>query len=485
MPGEILVVDDDRATRQWLGSVLEAEGYVCHQARNRQEAESVLHRGEIDLALVDIYLGADNGVDFLRRIKTLQPNCDCVMMTAHASVETMARAVKDGAVEYLGKPLLIDDLLNLVRRLETRRQNQYQSTNSAGLVDSDADPEGYEGTAIIGRSPRMLEVYRTIARVAPTDATVLIIGPSGSGKERVARAIHAHSLRAAKTITSINCGALAESVLESELFGHEKGAFTGAETARRGLFENTSGGTIFLDEISETTPGLQVKLLRVLQERQIRRLGSNTHVPVDVRILAATNADLADRIRNKQFREDLYYRLSVLTIQLPSLEERREDIPPLVRHFLQHFNARNERRITIREEAVAALVRRAWPGNVRELENVIERAAILSTTGEIGEDDIESANGVGVFIRDEKQSPEAQSADTCPEVTESSDRAVGASTTPIAGTTLKDVERQQIVRALQEAQGNRSLAARNLGIERKTLYKKAQRLGIDLDAPGQ
>jgi DNA-binding NtrC family response regulator len=302
----------------------------------------------------------------------------------------------------------------------------------------------------------MLEVYRSVARVAPTDATVLIVGPSGSGKERVARAIHAHSQRAAKLMTAINCGALAESVLESELFGHEKGAFTGAETMRRGLFENTNGGTIFLDEISETTPGFQVKLLRVLQERQIRRIGSNTSIPVDVRILAATNADIGERIRAKQFREDLYYRLSVVTIRLPSLEERREDIPLLVRHFLKSFNERNARQITVREDATGLLTRMPWPGNVRELENLIERAAILSTTGEITAEDVERASGAGAL-----SSVKREDFDT----------------------TLKGVERQQIVRALRESEGNRSLAARNLGIERKTLYKKARRLGIDLDAP--
>ena len=452
MATEILVVDDDKSTRQWLCSVLTAEGYVCHAAGNTREAEDLLGRHEVQLALVDIYLGDMNGVEFLRRIKNHQPDCDCVMMTAHASVETMAQSVKDGAVEYLGKPLRIDDLLSVVRRLEGRRRSRANESE----VEQDVEPEGFAGTAIVGRSPRMLEVYRTIARVAPTDATVLIVGPSGSGKERVARAIHAHSQRAAKMMTAINCGALAESVLESELFGHEKGAFTGADAARRGLFENSNGGTIFLDEISETTPAFQVKLLRVLQERQIRRLGSNTVIPVDVRILAATNADVGERIRAKQFREDLYYRLSVVTIHLPSLEERREDIPLLVRHFLASFNERNERQVSINQEATGLLTSMVWPGNVRELENLIERAAILSTTGEINREDIEQASGAG---------------------------ALSAAKVQETATTLKGVERQQIVRALREAAGNRSLAARTLGIERKLLYKKARRLGIDLDAP--
>ncbi len=459
MPTEILVVDDDRATRQWLCSVLEAEGYACHPARNPQEAEELLRRMEVQLALVDIYLGDANGVEFLRKIKALQPDCDCVMMTAHASVETMAQAVKDGAVEYLGKPLRIDDLLGLVRRLESRRQQR----SNGSLAVEEADPEGFAGTAIIGRSPKMLEVYRSIARVAPTDATVLIVGPSGSGKERVARAIHAHSQRVSKPMTAINCGALAESVLESELFGHEKGAFTGADSMRRGLFESTSGGTIFLDEISETTPGFQVKLLRVLQERQIRRLGSNTYMPVDVRILAATNADIGERIRAKQFREDLYYRLSVVTIHLPSLEERREDITLLVRHFLARFKERNSLQVTVNEGALSLLTRMSWPGNVRELENLIERAAILSATGEISAGDVERASSAGAL----------SSANPLPVVAKVEE----------TDATLKGAERQQIVRALREAAGNRSQAARTLGIERKTLYKKARRLGINLDAP--
>jgi len=309
----------------------------------------------------------------------------------------------------------------------------------------------------------MLEIYRTIARVAPTEATVLIVGASGSGKERVARAIHEHSKRASKPLTAINCGALAESVLESELFGHEKGAFTGADTARRGLFESSQGGTIFLDEISETTPGFQVKLLRVLQERQVRRLGANTSTAVDVRIIAATNADLMDRIRSKQFREDLYYRLSVITIRLPSLDERREDIPLLAQHFLARFNSHNARQVTLQVSTIDLLSRISWPGNVRELENLIERAAILSATDEISPQDIQG----------------------CREPVTSSAATVSTDSAASVDLTLKESERQQIVRALRECGGSRSEAARKLGIERKSLYKKAKRLGIDLDAIGK
>jgi len=453
---EILIVDDDKATCKWLSSVLSAEGYPCHVARSPEEAESYLQQRQIQLALVDIYLGTTNGLEFLKRIKALRPGCDCVMMTAHASVETLANSVRDGAVEYLGKPLRIDELLGCIEQLKRRREAAADK-----LPVEPEEPEGFRGTAIVGRSPKMLEVYRKIARVAPTEATVLIVGASGTGKERVARAIHEHSRRSDKPMTAINCGALAESVLESELFGHEKGSFTGAETARRGLFESSHGGTIFLDEISETTPGFQVKLLRVLQEKQVRRLGANTPITVDVRILAATNADLMERIRLKQFREDLYYRLSVITIRVPSLEERREDIPLLARHFLRRFNQHDSRQVTLHASTVELLTQMSWPGNVRELENLIERAAILSSTGEITPEDIQRSRETAIPTASAIPSPISESP---------------------ARLTLKEVEREQILRALRESAGNRSEAARKLGIERKSLYKKAKRMGIDLDA---
>src|SRR5215469_8160551 len=452
----ILIVDDDRATRQWLSSVLAVEGHTCFTARDPREAEAHLQERPVQLAIVDIYLGSANGVEFLKRIKALRPDCDCVMVTAHASVETLAKSVRDGAAEYLGKPLRVDELLRCIARLTTRRE----AATSVPAAQQD-EPEGFEGTAIVGRSSRMLEVYRTIARVAPTDATVLIVGASGTGKERVARAVHEHSRRSSKPMTAINCGALAESVLESELFGHEKGAFTGADAARRGLFESSNGGTIFLDEISETTPGFQVKLLRVLQERQVRRLGANTTTAVDVRILAASNADLLERIQSKQFREDLYYRLSVITIRLPPLEQRPEDIPLLAQHFLARFNRSNSRHVTFHASAVNLLAKMSWRGNVRELENLIERTAILSATEEIGSEDVQRCREVPVTA-------------TVPAIPVSK-----------ATLTLKESQREQILRALRESAGNRSEAARRLGIDRKSLYRTARRMGIDFDAIGE
>lgn len=443
----VLIVDDDQSICRWLNAVLTAEGYQCRAAQSADEAEPMLREGVIHLALLDIYLGNANGLEFLEKLKALQPECNCVVMTAHASVETVARSVAGGALEYLSKPLLIDELLAAIQRLEARR-----------LTPALAPKENFSpDTAIVGRSPKMLEVYHAIARVAPSTASVVIAGTSGTGKELVARAIHAHSRRAEKPFTPINCGSFPDAILESELFGHEKGAFTGADSSRPGLFEATNGGTLFLDEISETSLSFQVKLLRVLQERQVRRLGSNTFLPVDVRILAATNKDLSALIQAGQFREDLYYRLSVVMIPLPSLEERPEDIPLLVDHFLKRFNQRNQRQVRIGEGAVRLLISMSWPGNVRELENLIERLAIFTATEEITAEEVE------------RERARRGATGTAPEKSAST-----------LGGKLQEIERQEILRVLREARGNKSLAARKLGIERKTLYEKARRLAIDL-----
>jgi DNA-binding NtrC family response regulator len=303
----------------------------------------------------------------------------------------------------------------------------------------------------------MLEVYRAVARVASADVSVLILGASGTGKELVARAIHDHSNRAKMPFVPVNCGALPENILESELFGHEKGAFTGADSSRPGLFEAAHGGTLFLDEISETRPSFQVNLLRAVQEQQIRRVGSHKYTPVNVRIVAASNRDLTKMMAAGQFREDLYYRLSVVEIKLPSLDERREDIPLLVQHFLKRHNQKNKRSVKISDEAVRVLSAASWPGNVRELENLVERLAIFCTSGEIGAPEVENERHV---VHSNGASPSLVEANSAK--------------------TLEDMERQHIVRVLQENAGNKSKAARALGIERKTLYQKARRLGIDL-----
>lgn len=440
----ILIVDDDESARGFLASVLAAEGYHCATANSVASAEAALRKESFHMAFLDLYLGTANGLNVLDLIKVLQPQCACVIMTAHMSVETVAKSLGSGAIEYLGKPLLIDDLLAVVRRVQN-------AETPAAEVASQED-EGPE-TSIIGRTPKMLEVYRAIARVAPTDVSVLILGGSGTGKELVARAIHDHSARAKMPFVPVNCGALPENILESELFGHEKGSFTGADSSRPGLFEAASGGTLFLDEISETRPSFQVNLLRAVQEQKIRRVGSQKYTPVDVRIVAASNRDLKKLIASGQFREDLYYRLSVVEIHLPSLEDRREDIPLLVQHFLKRSNARNKRSVKISEEALRLLTASSWPGNVRELENLVERLAIFCTSGEIGATDVENERRFS--------------------------HSNGTATLESAKS-LEDMERLHIARVLQEHAGNKSRAARALGIERKTLYQKARRLGIDL-----
>ena len=442
---QILVVDDDESTRAFLLSVLTAEGYGCQVAADLKTAERILRDETVDLALVDLYLGTANGLNVLDLIKVLQPQSSCVIMTAHATVETVARSVAGGALEYLSKPLMIDELLELVRKVEAGRGPSAAKTTAEDMPPS----------SIVGSSPKMLEVYRAIARVAPTNAAVLIVGASGTGKELVALAIHQHSPRAAKRFVPVNCGAFAENLLESELFGHEKGAFTGAHLSRPGLFEAANGGTLFLDEISETKPAFQVNLLRAVQEQQVRRVGSNRYVPVDVRIVAATNQDLTSLLQSGAFREDLYYRLSVVTIHVPSLEERSGDIPLLVQHFLTRSNKRNHRNVQITADALERLTRMRWPGNVRELENLIERLAIFCVSGEIGVADIE------------RERTQARSA-------------MPATLATAAASTLEEMERQHILKVLEEAKGNKSQAARALGIERKTLYEKARRMGIRL-----
>jgi DNA-binding NtrC family response regulator len=445
----ILVVDDDESTRRFLDSVLVAEGYDCQLADSLSGAEARLREDQIDLALVDLYLGTANGLNVLDLLKVIQPQCKCVMMTAHATLETVARSLGGGAIEYLAKPLLIDDLIEVVRRLQSANSDKQ-------MVQPGFAPE----TAIVGRSPKMLEVYRAVARVASSNASVLIVGPSGTGKELVARAIHAHSTRANMPFMPVNCGAFTETLLESELFGYDKGAFTGANTDHPGLFEAANGGTLFLDEVSETKPSFQVNLLRAVQEQQVRRLGSNKYVPVDVRILAASNRDLQALVAAGSFREDLYYRLSVVTIQLPPLADRTEDLPLLIQHFLRLANAKNKRDIRITTQAAQLLASMSWPGNVRELENFIERLTIFCASGEIDVADVErEAAG-----KRQKSIARVAAQD---------------------GTTLLEVERQHILRVLQEAKGNKSKAARTLGIERKTLYEKARRLGIDLQAGNQ
>jgi DNA-binding NtrC family response regulator len=449
-PLRVIVIDDEPNTCSFLQAVFTAEGHDCHTFVRPEDAEQYLSAAEADLAMVDVYLGAVNGIDLLSRLRALRPKLYPVIMTAHISVETAARSLKEGAIDYVSKPLAIDQIRALVARADGfRSQSQEQKA---------APPPEPQESAIVGRSPKMLEVYKAIGRVAASNVTVLITGASGTGKELVARAIHQHSQRSQQPFTPVNCGSFTETILESELFGHEKGAFTGAGNIHKGLVEATDGGTLFLDEITETTLSFQVKLLRVIQEQQVRRVGSTKYIPVDVRILAASNRDVSRLLKQGQFREDLYYRLSVVQINMPSLEEHREDIPLLVNHFLQQFNAKNNLGVTIEPAAVQRLQEMPWPGNVRELENTVNRLAIFASTRQITLADVESE------VQRPTEIPAAHGATAVPP-----DR-------------LMELERQHILQILKQTRGNRSEAARRLGIERKTLYRKALRLGIDLQS---
>ena len=448
-PLHILVLDDDPDICLFLRAAFTAEGHLCETFLRPEDAEQHLRHSACDLAMIDVYLGAENGIDLVKRFRAIQPELHAVVMTAHVSLEAAARSVADGAVDYVSKPLELGQLRELcARTAEMRNRAQQQPPEPPTLTPA----------AIVGRSPRMLEVFKDIGRVAASDVHVLITGASGTGKELVARAIHAHSRRKAHPFLAVNCGSFTETILESELFGHEKGAFTGADRAHKGLVEASDGGTLFLDEVTETAPSFQVKLLRVIQEQQVRRLGSNSYVTVDVRVLAASNRDVADLLKRGLFREDLYYRLSVVQIALPSLEERREDIPLLIEHFLQQFNARNERKVGIDRAAVEHLQAKSWPGNVRELENAVYRLAIFARGDHISLADVQA------------EAQRMVRSDALPAtVSAKPDR-------------LLELERQHIIHMLKVTHGNKSEAARRLGIERKTLYKKAVRLGINLQS---
>jgi DNA-binding NtrC family response regulator len=366
-------------------------------------------------------------------------------MTAHGSMETAAHAVHNGAFDYISKPFVIDEMLGILRRIEEKFRLVEGVTIGAELVDT------LPNTEMIGATPKMVEIYKKIAKIARTESPVLVVGDSGAGKELVARAVHAHSDRGTSPFIVVNCGALPETLLESELYGHERGSFTGATGARKGLLESASGGTVFLDEITETSLSFQVKLLRVIQEREIRRVGSNDTVRVNIRLIAATNRDLREMVRTNRFREDLFHRLNVFTIALPSLKERPEDIPLLASYFIKMFTEKHGKTVRLAAGTVEALKRYSWPGNVRELKNMLERTITFNDTGVIQADELDFAEPEGA----------AQAAPDGP------------------NGSLDQMEKEHIIRVLRETGGNKKRAAEILGIERRTLYNKAKRLGID------
>jgi two-component system response regulator AtoC len=447
---KVLVVDDDRSICKLMGSILEMESYPFRVANSGEQARRAMGEERFDILVSDIYLGDDSGLQLLEQMKTINSDAEVVIMTAHGSMETAAHAVHNGAFDYISKPFVIDDMLGILRRIEEKFRIVEDTTVGAELADT------LPITEMIGATPKMVEIYKKVAKISRTESPVLVVGDSGSGKELVARAVHAHSDRAKSPFVVVNCGALPETLLESELFGHERGSFTGATSSRKGLLESASGGTVFLDEISETSLSFQVKLLRVIQEHEIRRIGLNETIQVNIRLIAATNRDLREMVRTNRFREDLFHRLNVFTIALPALKERPEDIPLLASYFIKMFTEKHGKAVRLAADAIEAMKRYSWPGNVRELKNMLERAITFNDTGVIQADEMDFAE------------PED----------EGTVRAGNAAAHGPNGS-LDQMEKEHIIKVLRETGGNKKRAAEILGIERRTLYNKAKRLGID------
>jgi DNA-binding NtrC family response regulator len=449
-PIGILIVDDDEITCNLLEEVLSKEGYVVDKALNGREAIAKGENKPYDVVLTDIRMIDVDGMEVLRAYRQKSPDSIIIMMTAFGSIETAIRAIKEGAYDYVSKPFKLDEIKLTIRRaLEQKRLLQENLFYRQELITK------YTLENIVGRSPQMLQVYKTVARVAESRSTVLIAGESGTGKELVARAIHFNSPRSSKPYVAVDCGSLAETLLESELFGHVRGAFTGAVTNKKGLFEEADNGTCFLDEVGDISLAMQAKLLRVIQEHEIKRVGGTETTKIDVRIIAATNKNLEELVAEKKFREDLFYRLNVVSIHLPPLRERLDDIPFLADHFLRKYAAENEKPVSrISAEVLDLLLRYQWPGNVRELENVIERAVTLSPHSLILPEDLP---------RRLRVEPSEISATSLP-----------------SQVSLTELEKSYIKKVLEETGGNKKRAADILGIDRRTLYRMAARYGISL-----
>jgi DNA-binding NtrC family response regulator len=447
----VLIAEDEAQARESLRALLQDEGYEVLCASDGMEASEILSRSAVDAALVDIRMPSKDGLTLLRELKDHPAPPAVLIMTAYGTSAAAIEAMALGAFDYLTKPVNFEELhIQLQRAIENRRR--------ISELEAYRTEEAQQESEIVGSGPAMQKLYKLIGQVSATDSTVLIRGESGTGKEVVARAIHKHSLRGARRMVKVNCASIPETLLEAELFGHERGAFTGASQRRIGKFEYAAGGTLFLDEIGELAPSTQVKLLRVLQDHCIERLGSNIAIPLDVRILAATNCDLETAIRQGRFREDLYYRLNVVSIQIPSLRQRREDIPELSTFLLRRSAARLKMQTpSLSEEALEGLCKKDWPGNVRELEHCLERAIILSRSGVILGEHVELS------------------------VTPSSAENPADSFALEDGlhAAVEKLERRLIERALTASSGNRTRAAEILKINRRLLYDKLRDFGIE------
>jgi two-component system response regulator HydG len=452
----VLVVDDDQAVREALARTLEKLGFDVAAAADGQAGLDRLRQGDVHILLADLKMPKLSGQELLKAAKAVAPEVEVIVITGHGTVEDAVDAMKEGAYDFITKPFKRVQLEKTIKKAAEKQALVLQNRALQARLDEIA------GTGqIIGSSPAMLRTLDLVNQVAPSTATVLIQGESGTGKELIANAIHHGSPRRDKPFIKVNCAALPETLLESELFGYERGAFTGAVARKEGRFELADGGTLFMDEIGDLSPATQAKLLRVLQGGEFERLGGTRTLKADVRLVAATNADLATRVREKRFREDLFYRLSVITIQIPPLRERREDIPLLAQHFLRRYAGKNAKAITgFTEEALDLLQTYAWPGNVRELENVIERAVVLSRSSMISPADL-------------------------PETVVGSDQATRHLVVSI-GTPLEEVEDRLIEETLRYTKGDKTLAAKLLGIATRTIYRrmKAEPEPSQGDQPG-
>ena len=451
MKSKILVADDDLSLRKMLEAVLTDDGYDVKEADDGQHAIEAVEDQFYDLILMDIRMTRMGGIEALKRIKKLSPGIPIIIMTAYASVETAREALKSGAFDYLTKPLDIDELKLIIHRALRHHQLEQENRYLRERLD-----DRFDFSNIIGNSRAMKNLFETLAQVAPTEATVLITGESGTGKELIANAIHQNSPRCHKPMIKVNCAALPETLLESELFGHEKGAFTGAVSKNRGRFQLAHQSSLFLDEISEMSPATQAKILRALQEKEIEPVGGETTLKIDTRVITATNKKLENEIKEGRFREDLYYRLNVVRIEIPPLRDRHEDIPLLAEFFLKQYVEKNRKLIKgFTPRATDVLMRHNWPGNVRELENLVERAVIMTRGDMITQDDF-------------------------PSIMTGKDTPVGIKNVGVSsGSTLKEAEKEIILRTLEETGGNRTHTAKILGISRRTLQLKLKEYGIN------
>lgn len=452
--GRILIAEDEKPQRELLEGFLRKEGFEVDGVGSGREALQRLRESVYDIALIDYKMPELDGLQTLREIRRLFPELPVVMMTAYGTVETAVASMKEGALDYLTKPIDLDELLLIFEKVLERSRLIHENKLLKAQLK-----ERYTFKHIIYQSPKMEEVMNLVARVAPSSSTVLIRGESGTGKELIANAIHYASPRAEKPFVKVSCSAIPETLLESELFGHEKGAFTGALQRRIGRFEEASEGTIFLDEIGELSPVLQVKLLRVLQEREFQRLGSNLTLKTEARVIAATHRNLEEAMKRGEFREDLYYRLNVISIFIPPLRERKEDIPPLIDYFLKKYSQLNQKKVTnLSQEARMLLLRHSYPGNVRELENMIERAVVLCR-GEII-----TTQDLPFHLQDERSEKEWESLGKPKTLPES----------------LEELEKDLILKALRDHQGVQTKAAESLGISERVLRYKIKKYGIRL-----